>query len=131
MEYIPTNEQIHKWHGAFLIEPIEIHGIYANMDVDSALFSYTSKNREPIKELSKSLVSNQWIVHKSSLTEVILYKTERGLEVVKVSKTSANICIGWLQADGAGSIDAKTNETNWANKHFWPKYEQCKAHKNV
>lgn len=126
MEYVPTNEQIQEWHSAFLIEPILIHGIYANQDVDSVLFSYTSKRKEPISELSKSLTSNQWKIHKSSATEAILYKTFRGLEVVKVGKSDGKICIGWVQADGAISINSQTNETKWANKNFWPKYEQCK-----
>jgi len=126
MDYIPTPDQIHEHFSSFLIDPIKIEGVYGNYDVDSVLFTYTSKNNEPIKELSKSLVSKQWIMHKSSRTEAILYKTEKGLEVVKAGKGRSNLCIAWLQADGANSINAQTSETKWAKKHFWPKYEKCK-----
>jgi hypothetical protein len=43
MVQVPSSEAIRGWMGRFLVSPDEIQGVYRNLDVDSLVFTYSSK----------------------------------------------------------------------------------------
>ncbi len=43
MEQVPSSEAIRGWMARFLVSPDQIHGVYRNLDIDSLVFTYTSK----------------------------------------------------------------------------------------
>ena len=137
MDVTPSEEQVKSHFANFIIGATGIKGIYGNMDVDSTLFSYETTNKKALEQIENNLINQKWSTQKKTDSEIIFTKalpTGKGeldfnsLEIAKVSFINAKICVGYLQMDSHGSIDinSKSSEANWAIKHFWPKYEQCK-----
>ena len=137
MDYVPTNEKIQENFSMFLVNPIQIKGIYGNIDVDSILFSYTTNSPTPLLIIENELIKKHWITHNSTPNELILVRSKSpknkeisffSYEISRFFVTNSKVCVGYVQMDSRTeiSINTKTSESKWANKHFWPKYVQCK-----
>lgn len=137
MDYVPTEEQIRKHYSAMLVEPISIQGIYANIDVDSVVFSYKSNNLSFQSRIIERLQAEKWHLQAISGSEIVATKSKppgQGelqfytLQLVKLSMNQGKVCVGYLQIDtnSEANMQTETVETKWASEKLWPKYESCK-----
>ncbi|MFN7138945.1 MAG: hypothetical protein ACK4UN_06380 [Limisphaerales bacterium] len=144
MDQVPSSESIRKRMGRFLVNPDDIQGVYRNLDVDSLVFTYSSKVEGEAafwSGLEERLKDSRW-TEADRLGAVREYRrsyrkgevnAERpdmaifsSFEVARVAfnTESRTAVVAYVQADGS-SKDTKfedTGESKWAEKAIWPRF---------
>ena len=145
MERIPTSAEIknNKVLSQFLIEADEVQGHYQNMDVDSVVFSYSTRVQPEDafwQKLNASLQGTSWkamqpigAVHRferrfargkgqGERTDMAMFSSA---EETRISYQHGRVVVAWVQADS--SIEetsfAETSEARFADGVVWPKFE--------
>ena len=139
MDYVPTSKQIVASHSTFLVAPKShsISGHYANMDVDSTVFTYASETTscdafwQSIDEVSST---DGWecIAEKENQRhyERIIPRTGQmhfhSAEQVRVhcDPTDNQVVVAWVQGDSfdpVGHFD-RIGEASFANRTVWPRF---------
>jgi uncharacterized lipoprotein len=118
----------------FLIEAQDIQGIYQNLDVDSALFTYSHRavsENEFWDQLRHALKETGWkaVDHSGSIRrfEREFPKGKRAFssaEQIRIGYQKNKAIVGYVQADSSKeSVSfAETSEAEWAEKVIWPKF---------
>jgi len=137
--YVPKPAQISAAHGTFLVLPKAVAGHYANMDVDSIVFSYTTGVRDVEAfwaSLDKAATAAEWTKTKDTTTEChyeriipkIGQKMFHSAEQVRVSydPSNSNVVVAWVQADSLDAVDhfSQTGESSFADSAVWPRFRE-------
>ena len=141
--YVPTAEMLRdptNPSGAFIIEEHDIYGIYANIDVDSAIYAYqTSVADENVfwTAIDGNTADAQWTIVETREDYrryiCIIPKTGEqmfhSVEEVRVTfnPESKRVIVAWVQSDQRElPKDFPTNgpEGNFARTDVWPRFEQ-------
>ena len=137
MEYVPTSAQITASHARFLVAQQAVTGHYANMDVDSAIFSYKTDATDEAtfwQAVDDALLADKWKCTSNSGNERhyerIIPKTgQRMLHSAEQARISYNpssrqVVVAWVQADSSDSVESfsQTGESSFANSAVWPRF---------
>ncbi len=137
--YVPKPAQITAAHGTFLVLPKAVTGHFANMDVDSIVFSYTTGAADAEAfwlSLDKAATTAEWTNTKDTETEChyerMIPKTDQRMfhsaEQVRVSYDPSNsdVVVAWVQADSFDAVDrfSQTGESSFADSAVWPRFNE-------
>ncbi|MGL4423037.1 MAG: hypothetical protein ACRCZF_20405 [Gemmataceae bacterium] len=136
MSYVPTAEQVQAREDfrSFLVEPYNVEGVYANMDVDSAVFRYTTTADEAAfwRRVEEQAVAAGWAV---VAPEGAVMRFQRvippvGEQVswwveelrVRYRPSDRRVVVGWVQADPRQAVAglAECFEAEFAERAIWP-----------
>ena len=144
MEHVPSGEVIRGWIQRFLVSPYQIQGVYRNMDIDSLVFTYTTKLdgeaafwsglqeglqgsrwaeaelRGPVREYRRTYRKGEGDAERPDMSIFTSFEVAR----VFFEPKSRTVVVGYVQADGS-SKDTKfedTGECKWAEKAIWPRF---------
>ena len=140
MDYVPTPKQIVASHSTFLVtpEPNSITGHYANMDVDSIVFTYNSISSghdafwQSIDDASsargwKCVAQDGNQRHYERIIPKTGQKAFHSGEQVRVYyRPSDNATVvAWVQGDSIEPIDNfdSMGEAAFADRTVWPKFD--------
>ena len=142
-EDVPSAEKLQKPSNpskAFIIGARDFRGIYANMDVDSAIYQYTTSetNTERFwKQVDDEATSADWkLVREQGRVRIydrIRQKTGsqtfHSAEQCRIAydESTQTVTVAWVQTDvmelPAGFPDAGS-EVRFANSVIWPKFDE-------
>lgn len=140
MDYVPTSDQIVASHGTFLVAPKShsILGHYANMDVDSTVFTYTSEAVSDDvfwQSIDSASSADGWkCIGKDEMQrrfERIIPKTGQKVfhsaEQVRVhfDPSDNTAVVAWVQGDSSDAVDHfdSTGEAAFADRAVWPRFD--------
>ena len=136
MHYVPSAEEIQArpdFH-PFLVEPSNVEGVYGNMDVDSAVFRYTTAADEDEfwQRIEGQTRGTDWVVIPSD-GDVRRYQRvlpPSGQQVcwwvdelrIRYRPSGRVIVVGWVQADPYNAVAglSECSESEFAERAIWP-----------
>jgi hypothetical protein len=135
MSYVPTAEQVlaRKEFRPFLIEPSNVEGVYANADVDSVVFRYTTAADEPEfwRRIEWQIAGSSWV---AVAPEGAVRRFQRvippvGQQVswwvdelrVRYRPADRSVAVGWVQADPRQAVAglSECSEAGYAERAIW------------
>jgi len=137
-DYVPKPAQITACHGTFLVAAKAITGHYANMDVDSVIFSYTSTAKDADafwQALDSAATAAKWKCENKTAIERhyerLIPKTGQQMfhsaEQVRISynAVSGSVVVAWVQADSFDAVEnfSQTGESSFADSGIWPQFD--------
>ena len=137
MDYVPTPGQIMASHGTFLVAPKSVTGHYANKDVDSVVFSYTTEAQDSDafwQSVDTAADTANWTHiytkdnerHYERLIPRTGQRIFNSAEQVRVSFDSSNgyVVVAWVQADSTNTVKqfSQTGESSFAESAVWPRF---------
>lgn len=136
MEYVPTAEQVQAREDfrPFLVEPSNIEGVYANMDVDSAVFRYTTAADEAAfwRRVEQQVAGTNWVAvapegevrRYQRVIPPVGQQVSWWVDELRVRYRPANrtVVVGWVQADPRHAVVglAECSEAEFAERAIWP-----------
>jgi len=142
MERVPTANEIRERLELkpFVVRPIDITGVYENIDIDSAVFHYRSSitgQPEFWRELRQGAQLAGWVqsedpacTGRSRECEVFQRFKRNGelwfssAEEVRVAFAPSRIVVGYVQSDQEGDPKPvhKATEGRFADEQIWPRF---------
>lgn len=145
MNYVPTAEQLrgNRHYKAFIVKETDIEGVYANMDVDSAVFTYISKatnETEFWSEVDKNTQDSGWeLVESQDNTQryeriiprrgKLAFHSAEEVRIACDAKTMT-VVVAWVQADESElpeHFPETGPEGSFARQVIWPKFDELVA----
>lgn len=145
MERVPSSDGIrnHKVLSPFLLEAVEIRGVYQNLDVDSVVFSYTTSvpSADQLWERLDSVLKDSAWREIDGSNSIRRYERRfskgkvgsdrpdtamfSSAEEIRIGYTQGRVIIAYVQADSSkeDTSFAATSEAKWAETVIWPKFE--------
>lgn len=140
MDYVPSAEKILAFEHLrpFLVEASDIRGIYGNLDVDSAVFRYTTGvvEEEFWRRIEQQVAGTAWtaIPPDGEIRRFQRVFPPKGQgrfwwvdELrVRYQRSTRKVVVAWVQADPTHGVSglAECSEADFADRVIWPKLRE-------